>query len=56
MDIREILSKCDHTLLSPTATWEDIRKIIDDGIKYRTASVCIPPSYVGRRRNMRRGG
>lgn len=48
MDIREILSKCDHTLLSPTATWEDIRKIIDDGIKYRTASVCIPPSYVGR--------
>ncbi len=46
MDIREILSKCDHTLLSVTATWEDIRLLIDDGIRYGTASVCIPPCYV----------
>lgn len=45
-DIQDILSKCDHTLLSVTATWEDIKKICDDGIKYSTASVCIPPSFV----------
>ena len=48
MDIKEILSKCDHTLLTQTATWEDIQAIIDDGIKYGTASVCIPPSFVKR--------
>ncbi len=47
MDIREILGKCDHTLLSVTATWDDIRAVIDDGIRYHTASVCIPPCYVG---------
>ncbi len=47
MDIREILSKCDHTQLSVTATWEDIKALIDDGIAYGTASVCIPPCYVG---------
>ena len=46
MDLNDILSKCDHTLLSPTATWEDIRKICDDGIRFGTASVCIPASYV----------
>jgi len=46
MDIREILHHCDHTLLSTTATWDDIQGIIDDGIKYETASVCIPPSFV----------
>lgn len=43
---QEILSKVDHTLLSQTATWEDIKAICDDGIAYRTASVCIPPCYV----------
>lgn len=48
MDIKDILSKCDHTLLSQTATWEEIKAICDDGIKYRTASVCIPPSFVKR--------
>ena len=48
MDIKEILSKCDHTLLSQTATWEDIEAVIDDGIKFGVASVCIPPSYVRR--------
>ncbi|MBP5224411.1 MAG: deoxyribose-phosphate aldolase [Lachnospiraceae bacterium] len=48
MDIQEILSKCDHTLLAQTATWDEIRGICDDGMKYRTASVCIPPSFVRR--------
>lgn len=48
MDIKEILSKCDHTLLAQTATWEEIKAICDDGIKYKTASVCIPPSFVKR--------
>ena len=46
MDLKEILSKCDHTLLSQTATWEEIRAICDDGMKYHTASVCIPASFV----------
>lgn len=46
MDIREILTHADHTLLSQTATWNDIKAICDDGIKYNTASVCIPPSFV----------
>lgn len=46
MDIREILSKCDHTLLSQTATWVEIKALIDDGIQFGTASVCIPPCYV----------
>ena len=48
MDIEKILEKCDHTLLSQTATWEEIKAVCDDGIKYRTASVCIPPAYVKR--------
>ena len=46
MDVKKILSKCDHTLLLQTSTWEEIKKICDDGIKYATASVCIPPCYV----------
>ena len=46
MEMNEILSKVDHTLLSQTATWDEIRAICDDGMKYRTASVCIPASYV----------
>ena len=46
MDIKEILSKVDHTLLSQSATWDEIRQICDDGVKYSTASVCIPASYV----------
>lgn len=45
-DIKEILRHVDHTLLAQTATWEEIRQICDDGMKYRTASVCIPASYV----------
>ncbi len=48
MDIKDILAKCDHTLLGQTATWNDIQAICDDGMKYKTASVCIPPSFVKR--------
>ena len=46
MEIKEILSRCDHTALAVTATMDDIKKLIDDGIKYGTASVCIPPCFV----------
>lgn len=46
MDIKDILSKVDHTLLDRCATWNDIKQILDDGIKYNTASACIPASYV----------
>ena len=46
MDIKEILSKCDHTLLGVNATWAEIKAICDDGMKFKTASVCIPASYV----------
>ena len=46
MEISEILAKCDHTLLAQTATWDQIRAICDDGMKYATASVCIPASFV----------
>lgn len=48
MDIQNILAHCDHTLLSQTATWAQIRTVCDDGMHYRTASVCIPPCYVKR--------
>ena len=46
MELKEILSKCDHTLLLQTATWGEIQALCNDGIKYQTASVCIPPCYV----------
>ena len=46
MNNKEILALVDHTLLSQTATWEEIKVICDDAIRYQTASVCIPPSYV----------
>ena len=46
MELKDILSKCDHTLLAQTATWEQIRAICDDGMKYGCASVCIPASFV----------
>ena len=46
MELNEILSRCDHTLLGQTATWADIKGICDDGMKYKTASVCIPASFV----------
>ena len=44
--LREILSKVDHTLLTPTATWEEIQKLCEDGMRFGTASVCIPSAYV----------
>ena len=46
MELKDILSHCDHTLLAQTATWDEIRALCDDGMKYGCASVCIPASYV----------
>ena len=46
MELKDILSRCDHTLLAQTATWDEIRALCDDGMKYGCASVCIPASYV----------
>ena len=46
MELSQILAKCDHTLLAQDATWADIKAICDDGMKYKTASVCIPASFV----------
>ena len=46
MERKEILSIVDHTLLAQTATWEDIKEILDDAMKYETASACIPAAYV----------
>ncbi len=48
MEVSEILKRCDHTLLAQDSTWEQIRQICDDGIKYGCASVCIPPAFVKR--------
>lgn len=48
MDTNEILSHVDHTLLKATSTWEQIQKLCDEAVKYKTASVCIPPSFVKR--------
>ena len=46
IELKDILAKCDHTLLAQTATWEEIKAICDDGMKYACASVCIPASHV----------
>lgn len=46
MEKKDILKTVDHTLLTQTATWEEIRRILDEGIKYNTASACIPAAYV----------
>lgn len=46
MEMKKILSMVDHTLLKQESTWEQIKEICDDGIKYETASVCIPPAFV----------
>ena len=48
MDLKEILTHCDHTLLKPDCTWEQIKEVCDDGMTYGCASVCIPPCYVRR--------
>ena len=55
MDVSEILAAVDHTLLRQDARWEEIRQVCDDGIRYRCASVCIPPSYVARARDYAAG-
>lgn len=46
MEVKEMMKHVDHTLLTQTATWEEIKQICDDAMEYGTASVCIPPSYV----------
>ena len=46
MELKQILSKVDHTVLNQTASWNDIKALCDDAMTYGTASVCIPPSYV----------
>ena len=46
MDVKKMMSAVDHTLLAQGATWDEIKEICDDGIRYGCASVCIPPSYV----------
>lgn len=46
MELSEILKKCDHTLLRPDATWEQVRQLCDDGLAYGVASVCISPCHV----------
>ena len=48
MELKKILTAVDHTLLAPAATWAEIKAICDDAIKYGTATVCIPASYVAR--------
>lgn len=48
MELTDILATVDHTLLTQTATWEDIKQILDDAMHYHTASACIPASYVKR--------
>jgi deoxyribose-phosphate aldolase len=46
MELKEILSKCDHTLLRPDAVWDEVRQLCDDGLRYGVASVCISPCHV----------
>lgn len=46
MNQQDILKAVDHTLLTPTATWEEIKQILDEAMEYQTASACIPPCYV----------
>ncbi len=48
MDHQEILSRVDHTILTPTAAWEQVKAVCDEGLAFSTASVCIPPRYVKR--------
>ena len=48
MDHKELLKRVDHTLLTTTATWEQVKSLCDEGLKYHTASVCIPPRFVKR--------
>ena len=50
MKALEILSHVDHTLLSPTATWNEMRILAEESLRYHTASVCVPPAYIARLR------
>lgn len=56
MEKKEVLKIVDHTLLSQTATWEEILQILDDGIKFEAASACIPAAYVKQAADMWQGG
>lgn len=51
MDINEIVSRVDHTILKPEAVWTDVERVCNEAVKYNTASVCIPPSFVKRVRS-----
>ena len=55
MTNQEILSRVDHTLLKASASWEDIQKIAEQGLTYKTASICIPPSHVRQVSNVFKG-
>ncbi len=55
MNVKDILSVCDHTLLKVDAKWCDIKKVLDDGIKYGVASACIPPCFVKRAKDYVQG-
>ena len=55
MNVKRILSSCDHTLLDRCATEADVERAVDEGIKYSTASVCIPPCYVKHARTYSNG-
>lgn len=48
MEVKEILSHVDHTELKAFATWEQIKKLCEEHLKYNTASVCVPPTYIKR--------
>lgn len=48
MENSQIFGHIDHTLLKAVSTWQDIQKLCDEAISYRTASVCVPPSYIAR--------
>ena len=52
INLQDILSACDHTLLKQESTWDQIREICQDGMTYHTASVCIPPSFVRQAREL----
>lgn len=56
MSEKDILSRVDHTLLAQTATWAEIKEILDDAIKYKTASACIPAAYVKQAAEYVKGG
>ena len=48
MEIKDLLKTVDHTVLLPTASWEDVKEALDDGMKYSVAACCIAPYYIKR--------